>query len=130
MGFKDILERLGEKRRQEKEMFRQMQKKVKFQQMIEERMKSANERELERYMDEDREEMIKDKLEFMRKKRQNEINFGHNPLDTPNITNKTDWEVLKEKNQFKQKGCMFSNQPSVLKSNNKLLKNNKRLFGI
>ena len=128
MGVKEVLQRLGEKASQRKEILRSMEEQERFSKIVQERQMSANERELNRYREEDREEEIKEALEYARKKRDYDIRFNHNPLDAKNITNHTDWEVLKEKNQFKNNGCMFSNQPSVLKNNNKLLRTNKKLL--
>ncbi len=93
-------------------------------------MKSSNERELERYQDEDREEEVKEALDYMRKKRQEDINFNHNPIDAENITSHVAWSVLKEKNMFAgKKKNMFVGQPSVLHSNRNLLKSGMRLIG-
>jgi len=128
MAFKEFIQRLGEKQKARQAMLKEMEQDVRFQKIVQDRMKSANERELERYINENREKQIKTQLEFARKQRQNEINFGHNPLNTPNITNKTQWEVMKEKNQFANNKNMFANQKSVLKSNRNLLKNNKKMF--
>lgn len=129
MGIKDVLQKLGEKARERKERIRQMDEQIRMQKLVEDRQKSANERELEGYMKEEREEQIKQALEVMRKKRQNDINFNHNPLNTKNITNKTDWEVLKERNMFKGgRSNLFHNDGSVLKNNKNLLKNNRRLM--
>ena len=136
MGFKEILERLGEKQRERKEMIQQLDEQVRIQALVEARQKSSNERELEGYIDEDREEIIKIKLEQMRKKRDHDIKFNHNALDVKNITSGTDWEVLKERNQFTNNGNMFAGNQNIHKSNKKLLKsgnilkNNRRLFGI
>lgn len=128
MGFTDLIRALGEKQRQRKELARQMEEQVRIKQMIEDKQKSANERELERFMKEEREEHIKEELAFYRKKRKDEIAFGHNPLNIKNITNHTDWEVLKERNLFAGKGNMFSNEATVMKNNPNLMKNNMRLL--
>lgn len=128
MGFKEVLSNLGKKQKERKELLKRMMEQDRLQNMVEERKKSANQRELERYMGEEKEKQIKEALEIMRKKRQNDINFNHNPLDTPNITNQVSWEVLKEKNQFNNKKNMFSNQPFIHKSSNSLLKNNNKLL--
>ena len=48
---------------------------------------------------------------YFRKKRQNKINFNNNPLDIPNITSHTEWEVLKNPSIFK-------NDNSILKTKN------------
>ena len=103
------------------------EEQLRVQRILRERQKSANERELEKFMDEEREERIKDELQFERTKREQDIRFNHNPINVENITNKNDWEVLKEKNQFSGNGCIFKNQENILKNDNNLLKNNMRL---
>jgi hypothetical protein len=121
MGFKEIIQNIGSKSKERKALFKQMQEQDRLELKLEEMKKSSNQRELERYIKEEQEKTIREQLEFMRKKRQKEIAFGSNPLNVKNITNHTDWEVMKEKNMFKQKGNIFTNLPSVLKSNNKLM---------
>lgn len=103
-------------------MIRQIDQEIRLRKLVEDRQKSSNERELERFMREEREDQIKESLDVMRKKRQRDISFGHNPLNTPNITNHVDWEVLKEKNMFNNKSTLFKNDGSVLKNNPNLLK--------
>ena len=106
MGFKEVLNRIKEKSQNRKEMTRQLDEQMLIQKLVTDRRKSANERELERYVDEDREENIKEVLEIARKKRQEDINFNHNPLHTKNIM-KAEWEILKEKNQIAGKRDMI-----------------------
>lgn len=130
MGVKEFFQRLRERKEAKKEMFQQAEAQMRIQQLLEERQKSANQREMERYDKEDYEKAIKERLDYMRKKREHDISFNHNPLDAPNITNHVDWEVLKERNMFKGKRNSFSNQKFIHKDNKKLLKNNKKLFGI
>jgi hypothetical protein len=127
MGFSDIIEKIRERKRERKEMFKQMENQVRMQELIEERKKSANERELERFLKEQREENIKEQLTDFRKQRQFDIAHNHNPLDVKNITNHTEWNVLKERNQFSGKSNMF-NQGGILKNNNKLLKGGMKLI--
>ncbi len=134
MGVKEFLERMREKKRQRQEMMRQADDQIRVQHTLEERQKSANERELERFHHEDREEMIKQALAVKRTEREEDIRLNHNALDVPNITNHTEFEVLKEPNQFAGKGNMFVNQQSILHNdpglmnNGDVLKNNKDLF--
>lgn len=130
MAFKEFIQGLGKKGKERKEMLRQMDEQVRMQRIIQERQLSANERELNRYLDEERESQIKQALEYQRKKRQHDLSYNHNPLSIPNITNHTDWEVLKEHNMFKGNNNMFTNQNFIHKSNKNLLKNNKKLYGI
>ena len=123
MGFKDILKRMGEKNKARKQLLKDAQQQLRVQEIIEERSKSANERELNRFLKEEREENIKEQLDFHRKQRDKDIRFGHNPLDVQNITSETQWEVLKEKNMFAGRGNMFQGQSSIHKNNSSLLNN-------
>lgn len=129
MGFKEFIQHLGQKKREKKELARQIEDRVRIEEMIEQKRLSSNERELNRFLKEDREEEIKEALDVMRKTRRDDIAFGHNPLDVKNITSHTDWEILKERNQFTGKGNMFMGQgASVMRNNPNLLKNNMRLL--
>lgn len=105
-----------------------MSDQLRFQKIVEDRMKSSNERELERYEEEEREKIIKEHLEYARKKREHDINFNHNPINTKNITNGTSWEVLKEKNQFSNVPNVCVGHKSVLRGNKKLLRSSKKML--
>jgi len=129
MGIVDLIKKIGEKNKERREKIRLLDEEIRLKKLVEDRMKSANERELERFIEEERQDNIKKVLDKMRKKRMDDINFKHNPLDVPNITNKVSWEVLKEKNLFKRQKNIFVGQPNVLKGNPNLLKS-RRLFRI
>jgi hypothetical protein len=129
MGISEIMERLREKREGKKDLIKQAESQDKIQSIIEEKKMSSNERELRKFLKEDREESIKEQLEQMRRTRDIDIKFNHNPLNTPNITNHTEWQVLKEPNQFSGKSNMFQNKGCILRDNKKLLKSNMRLLG-
>ena len=130
MGFKEIIQRMKERKEERRESFKQLQMQDKLHELLEERKKSSNQRELEGYMKEEREKQIKQQLDIVRKRRENDLKYNYNPLHTPNVVKDSKWNVLKEKNIFKEKGNIFVNQPYVHKSNKNLLKNNKRLMGI
>ncbi len=128
MSFKEALQNLGTRIKERKEWKRQAEEQLRLQKHFEDREKSANERELETFMKEEREEQIKEALDFHRKRREHDIAFNHNPLNIENITNHTDWEVLKERNLFKGNKNILSHSHSVLHNNPNLLKNNTRLL--
>lgn len=128
MGVAEILDKIKERKREKKELIRRMDEQLRAEELLSERRKSANERELDKFMKEDREEFIKKQLEKARKLRDEDIRFGHNPLDVKNITNHTDWQVLREKNMFGKKSNMFSGQEFIHKNNPKLLKNERWLM--
>jgi hypothetical protein len=127
MTFSDVLDKLKERSRNRKELIRDLDERVRIEELVQERKKSANERELERFMKEHREENIKVQLDEVRKMRDKDIKFNHNPLNAKNIM-KSEWEVMKEPNMFTGKGNMFANQPFIHKNNPKLLKNERWLF--
>ncbi len=120
--FKEFIQSLGKKSKERKELLKRMDDQMRVAKTLEERQKSANQRELEGYYKEDREAQIKEDLEYMREKRDRDIKFGHNPLDTKNIM-KSEWEVLKEPNQFSGRSNMFRNNDFIHKNNKKLLHN-------
>ena len=122
MGIKDLIKGIGKGQKRRNEMIKELDEQVRINKLIEDRQLSANERELNRFNHEEREEQIKVSLNIARKIRDEDIKFGHNPLDTKNIM-KAEWEILKEKNQFAGRSNMFANRDMIHKSNNKLLHN-------
>jgi len=129
MGFKEIVQKLTGGKSENKEMIKQFERQVRTQRIVEDRLKSANERELERFKNEDREEQIKSALQIARNKKRDDIAFGHNILDTKNVTSDAQWHVLREKNMFKNnRGNMFVGNKSIHKNNPNLLHNNPNLF--
>lgn len=117
MGFKQLLEKMRGKNSEDSDYVKELSKRVRAEEIVMERKKSADERELERFYKEEREANIKQELEQMRKKRQKDIHFGHNMLNTKNVTNNTDWEILKDKQLFNSNGNMFTNQKNIFKDN-------------
>lgn len=93
MGFKEILQRMREKRQGRSEAFRQLETQSRAVNTLQERQKSSNQRELEKLLKEEREEAMKEALQVMRKQRDLDIKFGHNPLNTKNIIY-SDFNVL------------------------------------
>ena len=67
MGFKDMMAGIRERKKEKKETFQKMNDQVRMEEIILDRKKSANERELEQYMKEDREAEIKIRLNQVRK---------------------------------------------------------------
>lgn len=124
MTFIEAIKKIGERKKERSEKFKELDENDRLSTLIETRKKPSNERELEQFIERDRQEKIKQLLEHYRNKERDEINFAHNPINVPNITNKSDFNILKEKRLFKQ-GNMFSNQKNIIKSNNKLLNNGK-----
>ena len=102
MGLKDLFK----KNLAKTERFKEIQEEFRMRKMLEDRMKSANERELERFHEEEREKSIKRNLEEFRKHRQEEA------MKTT---------VLGGKNMFTNNKNIFSDKPTMLRNNKKLL---------
>lgn len=99
MGIRDFIEKTKSKREKYKD-FEEEQKMIR---RFEEKSKSANERELERFMKEEREDAIKKELQEFREKRRTEIEFGNKILKTDNMFNKEDNQILKTVGMFSDK---------------------------
>lgn len=129
MGIREVIERARDKSKEKKEILKRMLDQDQMETIVEQRKKSSNERELEGYMKEEYEKKIKTHLDHARKARDNDIRFGHNPLNVKNITAGTDWEVMKEKNMFKGRTNMFQGQENIHKSNHNLMNSGSVLKG-
>lgn len=101
MGLMDLVRKISEKKHEKSKKFKEMQEDDRLNTMLEERKLSANERELNRFIHEQREKEIKEKLEVIHKK-QNHDNWKSNSIlaQKMNIL-KDDRPILKEKNIFK-----------------------------
>ncbi len=110
MGIKDFLERL----RAKKHKYKEFEDEQKMQQKFIERSKSANERELERFMKEKREDDIKTELEEFRRKRQIQAQYGN--------------QIIKVKNMFKNNGNEIINQRNLFTGNRNLFEGKGGIF--
>lgn len=81
MGIRDIFERMKNKKSKYKEFVEDQN----IQEKYIERKKSSNERELERFMKEDREDTIKKELEECRKKQQKQSHYGNQIIKVKNM---------------------------------------------
>ena len=100
MGLKELLQKVTGKEDQYKYDFKNEQARRKIQRLLDAREKNANERELERYMEEERQEKIKRALDGYRKKTKRE--FWHsNTMNGGWDILKDDKPILKQKNIFK-----------------------------
>jgi len=116
MTFKELLEKIRGKTEDKeslKEYIKELDKRTRAEKIVEDRSKSANQRELERLYKEEQDKQIKEELEYMRKKRSEDITFNHNPLATKFVMGKGDFEILKDKKLFANHRNMFSNQKNI-----------------
>ena len=125
MGLiQNLVKGMGENKKEIKEKFKQAQQELKVQTMLEERNKSANQRELERYVKEANEKAIKEQLDKIHKK-QNADNWkGDSILKSQTNILKGEKSVLTgNKKLFNQKNIFLDNKSDI-----PLSKKKKRLF--
>ena len=112
MSVMDIVRNWSENRKEKSETFNKMQEQDRLESMVEERKKSSNRRELERYMHEQEEAEIKRQLEMIRKKKNKDTWKSNSLLKGGKSILNEDRPILKEKNIFKNSkatnhGSMF-----------------------
>ena len=95
MGIKEVLAKMAER----KNKFKELEEDFQLRKKLEDRQKSANERDLERYLKEQREDEIKKSLESFRKKQADDF-WASNQLSKNNMS-KNQNNILKQKNIFK-----------------------------
>jgi len=110
MALIDLIKRISQKKSERSQKFKELEEDYHLQKMLEERQKSSNQRELERYMKENHENNIKRQLDIIRKVKTQEawkdssiLNGGNKILDTNSQILKNDRPILKQKNIFKEK---------------------------
>lgn len=111
MTIKDIIRNYLHGNNEYKRNFIQEQQARKIQNILDARTKNANERELERFIEEERQKRINIALEQYRKERQREY-------WKPTTIN-TGWDSMKGKSIMKQKKLFMGNQmkANILKGN-------------
>ena len=115
MSVMDIIRNWSEKRKEKSETFKKMQEQDRLENMLLERKKSANRRELEKFYKDEEEAEIKKQLDIIHKK-QNQDNWKSNSiLNKDKSIMKTDRPILKEKNIFKGNKNMFVDNGSMFK---------------
>jgi hypothetical protein len=99
MGVMALVRKWQERKKEKSEKFKQMQEEDKLNEMLLERKKSSNRRELERYYKEQEEKQIKEALDKIHKQQNKESWKGNNFNNKMTIL-KDDRPILKEKNIF------------------------------
>lgn len=101
MGIMDLIRKISQNKAETKKKFKQMQEDDRLQNMLEERKKSSNRRELERYEKEQEEKAIKEALDKIHHKQQEDTWSGRNSIMNSKTTIlKEDRPILMEKNIF------------------------------
>jgi len=112
MGIKDFINNVLKKDGR----FKELEKEIRIRRMVEDRMKSSDERELEGFYKKEREKQIKKNLEEFRKKQSDETWHGKTILDSPNI--------------FNGEPTMMKNGHSILDNGKGILNNKHKSFKI
>jgi transketolase len=110
MGLKTILERF----RNKKEKYKEYAEDMNIQKKYEERLKSSNERELERFMKEEREDSIKKELEEFRNNNLKKAQYGN--------------QITQVKNMFANDKQRILGGKSILKNDDRLLNGGNMFF--
>lgn len=115
MGIMEVIRKWKDKKSEKSEKFKQLQEDDRLNEMLIERKKSANRRELEKYYHEKEEKEIKEALDKIRKQ-QTKDSWKSSPITKGTNILKNDRPILKEKNifvdhrndiPFTKKGDMF-----------------------
>ena len=120
----NLIKGMGENKKEIKQKFKEAQQELKVQTMIEERSKSANQRELERYVKEENEKSIKETLDKIHKK-QNADNWkGQSILKSQKSILHEDTKILEnDRPILGQKNIFLDNKLDI-----PLSKKKKKLF--
>ena len=85
MGFKEAFEKYREKKKQEKEEFKAMERDLRFKRKLEQKMKSPAQKEYEFYQKEKERDDLKKRLEMERKERAERLKRLSNPFNKVNL---------------------------------------------
>ena len=109
----DLIRKIGGNKSEIKQKFKEREQEVKIEKMIEERQKSSNKRELEKYMHEQDEKRIKEALDKIHKTQNKENWKGQSILKSDKNILTNDSPILKEKNIFKGHKASVLNSGSL-----------------
>lgn len=107
MSIMDSIRKMGKKRGESSQRFKEMQEQDRLETMLQERKKSANQRELEKHFKDKEESNIKEQLDVIRKKRNKTtwkgdsiLKGGKSILHTDKFALSSGKSILKDKNIF------------------------------
>ena len=124
MGLiQNLIKGMGEDKKELKAKFKEAQQNRKIENMLEEREKSANQRELERHFKEQREKNIKDQLEVVRMKRKKDTWKGNSILKGhKNILHEDKKALASGKSILKQKNIFLDHRSDIPLTKKELFK--------
>lgn len=112
MTIVDMIKKLAAKKDESGNKFKEMQEADRLETMLQERKKSSNRRELEKYYKDKEEAEVKRRLDIIRKKRNHDAWKGESIL-------KSNYNILKDDKK------VFSKNKSLLSKSNTFLSSNK-----
>ena len=117
MGLlKDFVQGMSENKKVAKAKLKDAEQDMRIQKILEERNKSANERDLEKRLEKKRQEKIKIALDKLRKEDTKELwKSSNSMIKGQKSILKNDRPILKEKNIFKDNKNIFTNQGGMFK---------------
>lgn len=107
MALIDVIKRWGEKNKEKSDKFKEMEEDYRLRKMLEDRQKSSNERELERYYKKQKEESIKKQVEEIHKQQNKESWKGKNLFGGKCTILKEDKKILSNDRPILHKKNMF-----------------------
>lgn len=109
MGLREWYDKVVRK----KENFQAAEEQQQIEHKLQQRRLTANERELNKFLEDDRQRRVKEMLEAYRARKQEEVWHGTTALDAPNV-------ISTQKNIFKHKdeGNMFGWKSNNIKGSN------------
>jgi len=120
MGLKDILAKISGGSSEKNEKFKEMEQEFMLRKKLEEKQKSSNERELERYIKEQREARIKLELQKFRDKQKKETWKSNTMLTKGSPILKNERPILQEpdviglmKHEHRNKSTMLNNRKGM-----------------
>lgn len=114
MGIREIIQKWRNRRAESGEMYKEYAARRRIEKILEEREKSSEERELEKFIEEKRQERIKKALVGLRKNKSKNFFPGKFLFRHENAF-KNKESMLKQTNLFKDKKCMFTKEKYLFK---------------
>lgn len=90
MGIKEVFAKWREKKKEEKDEFKKMERDARFKKLLEEKQKSPAQKELEFYQREKEKEKLKQTLNYERTVREEKMKILSNPYKHNNFSERRD----------------------------------------
>jgi hypothetical protein len=85
MGLKEIFSKISEKKKEEKEEYKRMERELRYKKLLEEKQKTPAQKELEFYQKEKDRGLLNERLKLERKIREEKMKNLNNPFNKPSM---------------------------------------------